>query len=932
MTTSEDEDLISTRGFVPAPPPADEPDRLAALLRLEMLDTQPEPIFDDLVVLAAHICDCPMALISLIDADRLWFKSSIGIDLVEIPRDLSFCAHALTSEASLLEVPDAQADPRFAGNPLVLGEPRIRFYASALLVGEDGTRYGTVSVIDRVPRELNDTQRDLLQRLAHQAVTHLQTSLARRQAQKGRRTLELLLEAMPDAVITCDREGRLEQFNRTARQWHGIDVRQLPPSQWRDHFSIYADGELLPPERYPLHRALQGESIRDVDILIRTRSQPDRHVRCNGDPLLDDSGAPTGAILVMHDITAARAAERAVAEARARLQSIIDASLDVAIIVTDKGGVVTLFNPGAERLLGYSAEEVVGRIKPSETFHDQDELAERAHEVGLEPSDLRAVAAIAAGGISERGVDTRQWTYVRKDGTTRQVRLSVSALLDARGETRGYVGMATDITPLVEAREAARLSNDRFRSAFTASAQGIALVSLDGRLFEVNQSLCDMLGYPPDEMVNIHFEQLVLPEDVPGDWERIDQLVSGRISSTRLSRRCVRKDGQIIWTIHSMSVVRDSNGEPLHLVVLLLDVTQQKHANDALVESRQFLQALFEHAPDALVVLDANGRITQANRAGRSLMGMVLGDTLQLKGEGVPALPELLARCRATPGLEPAIRLQADVTVRNRDPVPAEISLSLVPQAGIPHWLAIIHDLTEQRAVERLKQEFVSTVSHELRTPLTAVSGALSLVNSGAVGAVPDELREMLDIAEQNSQRLMRLVNDLLDIDKLVAGKMRFAVETIAVRPAIDEALAAMTSYAEPYQVTLECVDSGPAAVLGDPMRVMQVMNNLLSNACKHSPPGSTVRVFYRQEGDEVVIAVKDEGSGVPEAFHARVFDKFAQADSADDRALVGTGLGLAIAKELVERMGGTIGFDSPPGEGACFWFRLPAARPEAGA
>jgi signal transduction histidine kinase len=235
--------------------------------------------------------------------------------------------------------------------------------------------------------------------------------------------------------------------------------------------------------------------------------------------------------------------------------------------------------------------------------------------------------------------------------------------------------------------------------------------------------------------------------------------------------------------------------------------------------------------------------------------------------------------------------------------------------------------MEQAERANRVKSEFLSTVSHELRTPLTSLSGSIALIQGGALGELPAPVTDLLRIAHKNSLRLGHLINDLLDMDKLVAGKLRFELQVQPLMPLVEQAMDGIQAYAQPYRVRVELLQRlDGARVRVDGQRLQQVLANLLSNAVKFSPADGVVEVAVQDLGECIRVAVTDHGPGVPESFRGRIFQKFSQADASDTRQRGGTGLGLAISRELIERMGGHIGFDSVEGRGASFFFDLPLA------
>lgn len=256
---------------------------------------------------------------------------------------------------------------------------------------------------------------------------------------------------------------------------------------------------------------------------------------------------------------------------------------------------------------------------------------------------------------------------------------------------------------------------------------------------------------------------------------------------------------------------------------------------------------------------------------------------------------------------------------------PVEVGLTPIRVNNGLLVLGVIVDVSERRHIERLKDEFVANVSHELRTPLTSISGSLSLLVGQWADKLPDPAMRLLAIANKNCQRLVRLVDDILDIEKIEANRVVFKLARTDMRPLVDQVIESNRGFAESYGVHVRL---DPASADGeanvDPDRLAQVITNLLSNAIKFSPPDQEVLVAISTEGHVVRISVSDHGPGVPEDFKPRMFEKFAQADATSSRQMGGTGLGLSIAKQIVERLNGKIGFDDAAGGGTIFNVEFP--------
>lgn len=577
--------------------PLNEPSRLAALLAFELLDTPAEAMFDNITTLAAQICNTPIALISLVDAERQWFKSRVGLGASETPRELAFCAHAINRD-ELFEIENALLDPRFSDNPLVTSDPDIRFYAGMPLSDGHGHNLGTLCVIDRQPRQLNEQQRQSLKLLAQQTV----------------QLFELRLQS---------RHQR---------------------------------------EQAAVHKAILG-------------------------------------------------------------------SAGTAVLVVDPAGLIQQASPGVANLLGYSADGLLGR---------ELELLLPLNDRQLTRDALRS---IPAQGSSQSQLHEVQMRHA--SGHTVPVLLNLSPVCLEDKFDLGYLCIVHDLSYREEALQ--RLQR--------LSAQ------LPGVVY-----------------------QFQLFED---------------------GRSCFPYASQGIESIYGLS--------------------PEAVANDATA---------------AFALIDSD-----------DLQG--ISDSIATSAANLELWHQEYRVLHPTKGL---------IWVEGR----------AAPQRGADGsviWHGFISDISERKHLERLKDEFVSTVSHELRTPLTSITGSLGLINGGALGAVPDAIKDMLAIAEGNSRRLRQLIDDLLDMDKLIAGKMSFDLQPIKLDELLAECDASHQGFAQHLGVRLLHSNCPDLQVLADAQRLQQVLSNLLSNALKFSPAQGEVRLYSELAGQSVRILVSDQGLGIPADF-----------------------------------------------------------------
>lgn len=553
------------------------------------------------------------------------------------------------------------------------------------------------------------------------------------------------------------------------------------------------------------------------------------------------------------------------------------------------------------------------------------ELLGRNHRIlnsGVHPPELfrRMWDTISHGDVWHGQMCNRA-----RDGHHYWLQSTIVPFLDEHGKPREYIAIRTDITDHEQARRDLKRERNFIAAVLDTARALVIVLDRDGRVVRFNHACEQATGFSFAEVEGQPFwERLLLDEETEAVKRVFHELSVDGIANEYENYWKTRNGGRrlIAW---SNSVLADADGRPEYVVSIGIDVTERRQTEKALQHATAKSQGLLEAIPDLMFQLDEEGCFIDFHVGGTDELAMppsvFLGRSVD---EVLP--PPLAARTRSsmervreTGGVERIEYQMPDARGMTQD---FEARLTRIATGG---FLIIIRNITERKKVEQLKNEFVSMVSHELRTPLTSIHGSLGLLVGGVAGELPGRTRELIAIAYKNSERLTRLINDILDIEKIESGTIRFDLRPHALMPIVEQAVEANRGYGLRLgvDIVIAATVSG-VSVCVDAERLMQVLANLLSNAIKFSPSGDRVEVSVVRHDRRVRIAVRDHGPGIPPGFHRRIFQKFSQADASDSRSRSGSGLGLSISKEMIERMDGEIGFESAPGEGSCFFFELP--------
>jgi len=492
------------------------------------------------------------------------------------------------------------------------------------------------------------------------------------------------------------------------------------------------------------------------------------------------------------------------------------------------------------------------------------------------------------------------------------------------------------VAPLV--RKAMTAQADSIANAARVAAvmnsvpDGIITIDMQGTIISVNPAVTLLFGYQTAELIGKNV-QMLMPaslharhgEGLARHRETGQKRLIGKGAVEVPARRSDGREFTMQLALTEMHLA-----DHRYVVGIMRDVTERIVAERKLNNTYALLQTTLDNVIDAIVTTKQDGVIQAWNLGAERIFGYTADEALHHDLREVISPTDrsaLDAYMRdASSSSAPIARRELDCLSKSGRPFPIELGTTIMTIDGENLLVHVIRDISERREVDRVKNEFVSAVSHELRTPLTSIAGSLGLLAGGAAGELPPQARKLVAIANQNSARLDRLINDILDLEKSTQGKLAFDLQRQSLWPVLKQVIEANQPYAMKFNVHLQLEPNEHDVLVAiDAVRLGQVLTNVISNAIKFSPRNETVTVRFEASQSSVRIAVQDRGPGIPDEFRAKIFQRFAQADGSDTRAKGGTGLGLSIAKSLIKKMQGDITYDSSS-QGTTFYVSLPLA------
>ncbi len=621
-------------------------------------------------------------------------------------------------------------------------------------------------------------------------------------------------------------------------------------------------------------------------------------------------------------------------------QAVLDSATQVSIIATDISGIITVFNAGAERMLQYRAEEMIGRQTPA-VIHLESEVRERGEILSREFQRTIQGFDVFVTYALKRKFEEREWTYVRKDGSHLTVNLVVTKLKDSSGQMTGFLGIAKDVTE--DKRTEVALRHERFllQTLLENLPDSIYFKDSQSRFLRLSQGLAKRFGLADPQAAvgktDFDFFAAEHAEQAQAD-ERA--LMTNQQPVIDKEERETWPDGRSTWVTTSKFPLRDELDRIVGTFGISRDITERKLADER-------FRLVVEASLNALLMVDRSGKILLLNSQAEKLFGYTRDE---LMGQSIELLVPWPLR-DAHPHLRTAYFTKPQVRAmgaghelqgrrKNGSHVSIEVGLSpLETEVGV-FALASVIDITARKALEdslraakedaeatsRAKSDFLANMSHEIRTPMNAIIGMTELVLGTELA---DSQREYLTMVLESGESLLAIINEILDFSKIEAGKMKLEMVDFDVWDAIGDAAKslAVRAHSKGLELVYHIGNDVPELLVSDPVRLRQVIVNLVGNAIKFTEQGEvliSVSCLEQQQSKVLLrFAVTDSGLGIAPEKQQLIFAAFTQADSSTTRRFGGTGLGLAISSRIVGMLGGELKLQSELGKGSTFFFEI---------
>jgi PAS domain S-box-containing protein len=720
---------------------------------------------------------------------------------------------------------------------------------------------------------------------------------AQKQASQYARSL---IEASLDPLVTISPEGKITDVNDASVQATGLPAEKLIGMDFSDYFTEPDKA------REGYEQVFSQGFVRDYPLAIRHSSGRVTDVLYNASVYKDDKGNVLGVFAAARDVTERKQAEAKQRAAAAYARSLIEASVDPLVTISPDGK-ITDVNRATELVTGIPRQRLTG-TDFSDYFTEPEKAREGYQQV------------FSQGFVKDYPLAIRHSL-----GRITDVLYNASVYKDDKGQVLGVFAAARDVTERKMAEELQRASSAYARSLIEASLDPLVTISAQGKITDVNEASVQATGVMREQLIGTDFsDYFTEPDKAREGYEQV--FSQGFVKDYPLAIR--HASGRLIDVLYNAAVYKDDKGKVLGVFAAARDVTVQKLAS-------QYARSLIEASLDPLVTISAEGKITDVNEASVQATGVARERLIGTDFSNYFTEPDKAREGYQRVFSEGFVRDYA-LAIRHVTDRITEVlynaSVYRDDKGKVIGVFAAARDVTERKRFEqslqeanRMKSEFLANMSHELRTPLNGIIGFTEFLVDQKPGPLNQKQKEYLSDVLNSARHLLQLINDVLDLAKVEAGKMELHPELFPVRKAVEEVAAVIKGIAHKKHIPVDIeVGEGLDAVLLDQHKFKQVLYNLLSNAVKFTDDGGKVEVRAFRRAESMEVRVRDTGIGIKADDINRLFTEFEQLDTGTARRFEGTGLGLALTKKIIEFQGGHITVESEPGMGSTFSVVLP--------